>query len=130
MVMKTSAAQMKSWVDSANNPHSDFPIQNLPFGVFRRLSGHGPASVGVAIGDRILDLCGCQQEAMFDKLDAAIGEACAADSLNPLMALGQESIAALRHRLQNLLRLGHSESRETYRNAQQLLVPVEEVQML
>jgi fumarylacetoacetase len=128
--MKTTPAYMKSWVESANDPRSDFPIQNLPFGVFRRLSGHGPASVGVAIGDRILDLCGCQQEGIFDELDPAIGEACAAETLNPLMALGNEALSHLRRRLQNLLRLGHYETRETNRNARLLLVATEAVQML
>lgn len=128
--MKTNGPFLKSWVESANDPGTDFPLQNLPFGVFRRLSGHGPASIGVAIGDRILDLCGCQQESMFDELDAKTGEACAAETLNPLMALGIAAVSELRRRLTSLLRLGHSESRETHRLTQQLLVRKEEVQML
>ena len=47
------ALGMRSWVDSANDPEGDFPLENLPFGVFRR---DGPASIAVAIGDRVLDL--------------------------------------------------------------------------
>ena len=47
---------LKSWVASANDPDSDFPLQNLPYGVFRSA---GESHIGVAIGDRILDLHAC-----------------------------------------------------------------------
>jgi hypothetical protein len=43
-----------SWVESANDPATDFPIQNLPFGCFRS-SGTGPCRIGVAIGGEVLD---------------------------------------------------------------------------
>jgi fumarylacetoacetase len=46
----------KSWVASANAPDSDFPIQNLPFGVFRPRGDRKDPMVGVAIGDQILDV--------------------------------------------------------------------------
>jgi fumarylacetoacetase len=48
-------AALRSWVDSANDPASDFPIQNLPFGRFRR-DANEPWRIGVAIGDQVLDL--------------------------------------------------------------------------
>jgi fumarylacetoacetase len=54
----------RSWVESANGPATDFPIQNLPFGVFRR-RGRLSARVGVAIGDQILDVGGCQQAGLL-----------------------------------------------------------------
>jgi fumarylacetoacetase len=47
---------IKSWVESANDPASDFPIQNLPFGVFRRQGSREAPRGGVAIGEEILDL--------------------------------------------------------------------------
>ncbi len=47
---------LRSWVGSANDPASDFPIQNLPYGRFRRRGGTEPWRVGVAIGDGVLDL--------------------------------------------------------------------------
>jgi fumarylacetoacetase len=53
----THAPELKSWVDSANDPSTDFPIQNLPLGRFRR-SADEAWRVGVAIGDRVLDLKG------------------------------------------------------------------------
>ena len=54
--MQTHNPKLKSWVESANDPASDFPIQNLPFGVFRRKGSREAPRGGVAIGDRILDL--------------------------------------------------------------------------
>ena len=45
-----------SWVESANDPASDFPVQNLPYGRFRRKGSEEPLRVGVAIGDQVLDL--------------------------------------------------------------------------
>ncbi|MCP1117885.1 fumarylacetoacetase [Robbsia andropogonis] len=51
----THDPELKSWVESANSPDTDFPIQNLPFGRFRSTST-APWRVGVAIGDQILDL--------------------------------------------------------------------------
>jgi fumarylacetoacetase len=52
----THNPKLKSWVESANDPKSDFPIQNLPFGVFRRRGTQEAPRGGVAIGDQILDL--------------------------------------------------------------------------
>jgi len=52
---ETHAADLASWVESANDPDTEFPIQNLPFGRFRP-SAHEPARIGVAIGDRVLDV--------------------------------------------------------------------------
>ena len=49
---------LRSFVESANDPAGDFPVQNLPLGVFRR-GGEGRARVGLAIGDRVLDLPAC-----------------------------------------------------------------------
>jgi fumarylacetoacetase len=61
----------RSWVESANSPDSDFPIQNLPFGVFSH--GNVPPRGGVAIGDRIVDLASCLAAELFtgDAAEAA-----------------------------------------------------------
>jgi len=52
----THDPELASWVESANDPASDFPIQNLPFGIFRRKGSKGEPRGGVAIGDQVLDL--------------------------------------------------------------------------
>ena len=64
----------RSFVESANAPGCDFPIQNLPFGVFRPAAGL-PPRVGVAIGDQILDVAAAA--ALFDGLAADAARACA-----------------------------------------------------
>ena len=58
---ETHDPKSQSWVESANIADSDFPIQNLPFGVFRRRDADAVPRVGVAIGDRILDLAGVRE---------------------------------------------------------------------
>src|SRR3954449_11194451 len=52
----THDPDLKSWVESANGPASDFPIQNLPFGVFRRKGTQEKPRGGIAIGDQVFDL--------------------------------------------------------------------------
>jgi len=54
-VNETHDPSLTSWIESANSPDSDFPIQNLPFGVFAR-KGDAERRVGVAIGDQIVDV--------------------------------------------------------------------------
>src|SRR6202167_4903789 len=94
-----------SWIESANVAGSDFPLQNLPFGVFRRRDEGSEAGVGVAIGDHILDLAGLQREGFLagESVRRPVN-ACASESLNLLMALGPAPRRALRRRLHALLR--------------------------
>src|SRR5262245_49047683 len=58
-INETHDPNLKSWVESANDPNTDFPIQNLPFGLFARLDLGSDPRVGVAIGDQVLDLTEC-----------------------------------------------------------------------
>ena len=55
-INETHDPNLKSWVESANDPNTDFPIQNLPFCIFRHSSSEFGTSVGVVIGDQMLDL--------------------------------------------------------------------------
>src|SRR3981081_3421206 len=93
---ETHDAQLASWIESANAPGSDFPIQNLPLGVFRRAGGTKNFRGGVAIGDQILDLSAALTKGAFRgsavgaaAADAAI--AAAGPVLNDLMAAGHEA---------------------------------------
>ncbi len=83
-----------SWVDSAQD-HGDFPIQNLPYGLFS--PADGPPRAGVAIGDAILDLAACVSAGLIDC--APLLE----DQLNALMALPVTERVALRRRISILL---------------------------
>jgi len=94
---------LRSWVDSANRPHTDFPIQNLPFGVFRR-AGRGEAFRGaVAIGDQVLDLAALHALRLVRGPEADSLAACTGPALNPFMALGPQAWSSLRRRLSRLL---------------------------
>ncbi len=96
---QTHAPERSSWVESANHPGTDFPLQNLPFGVFRTGAAATPR-IGVAIGDQILDLSAAAAQ---DLLPATVSAACGQPTLNPLMAAGPAAWAALRARLSELL---------------------------
>lgn len=116
---------LKSWVTSANVPDCDFPIQNLPYGVFRLGESN---RIGVAIGDRILDLRACAEQGLLNDLSDDLICACRADVLNPLMALGAASWMALRLRITTLLDTDQADSDMQGRIAS-LLVPVSAVAM-
>lgn len=94
---ETHDPALTSWVESANG-HRDFPIQNLPFGVFSRERQR--PRVGVAIGDMILDLSACANAGL---LPHSAQDAAGEERLNALMALPVSDRQALRARLSNLL---------------------------
>jgi fumarylacetoacetase len=101
----THSPQLRSWLASANG-HTDFPIQNLPLGIFRPRDDEPRG--GIAIGDSILDLRALRNATFPDAklLDAEAQNACEAacgTTLNPLLALGADARIALRHAVSALL---------------------------
>ncbi|HET6578772.1 MAG TPA: fumarylacetoacetase [Gemmatimonadales bacterium] len=119
-----------SWVPSAQG-HTDFPIQNLPFGVFRpRDDEDEPARIGLAIGDQILDLVACHDEGWFTGAAERASGACAAATLNPLLALGRESWVALRRQASALLASDSPAWRANRRLGDRVLVPMREAELL
>ncbi len=107
MLDQTHDPALRSWVESANDGQTDFPIQNLPFGVFTRRGGTGAASVGVAIGDQVLDLVAAAAGDAFSDMVVAIVRAAAAESsLNTLMSLGRDRIRSVRREISDVLRAG------------------------
>jgi len=78
----THDPKLRSWVASANEAGSDFPIQNLPFGRFRAAGSTEAFRIGVAIGDQVLDL---RAAGLVDS-----------DDMNALMAVGTQERQALR----------------------------------
>lgn len=91
----------RSWVDSANLPDTDFPIQNLPFGVFTE---GGVRRAGVAIGERIVDLEAALAARLLDGDAAVAVETTAGGTLQRLMGLEARYASALRAQLSDLLR--------------------------
>jgi fumarylacetoacetase len=116
---------MKSWVQSANNPGTDFPLENLPYGVFRL--GHR-TSIGIAIGDEILDLRTCASEGLLKGLPSPLVDACTAQVLNPLMGLGPQAWSGLRREVQSLLAEDNADSGLQSR-IEGMLIPMGAVEM-
>jgi fumarylacetoacetase len=100
-----------SWVPAANAQDADFPIQNLPYGAFRLRESDDEPRIGVAIGDRVLDIGRCAEQGLFTGRVADAAEACRASTLNGLMSLGWPVWSALRARLSALLRASHLDER-------------------
>jgi len=96
----THDPKLRSWVASANG-HADFPIQNLPFGVFA--PNGGVPRGGVAIGDAILDLPAAHRAGLFTGAAASAAAAGYNSTLNLLMERGAGPRQALRARLSELL---------------------------
>jgi len=118
----------RSWVESANG-HPDFPIQNLPFGIFRRRGGADVPSGGVAVGDSVLDLSACVEAGLFSGDAERAARACTAPELNGFMALGGRYWSALRRAVSRLLTVDAGEPLEP-RAAPTLLVAVSDVELL
>jgi fumarylacetoacetase len=124
---ETHDPKARSWVASANDGVTDFPLQNLPFGVFHHPHRESPR-IGVAIGDRILDLCEAVNCESLSDVDELTREACEEEHLNLLMAIGPERVSALRLAIFRLLRDDVDENRKETLKA--CLTPQSEVEML
>jgi len=122
----TAQTELRSWVESANG-HSDFPLANLPLGVFSRDGGEPRG--GVAIGDFILDLGAACDAGLFDgqALDAA--KAASGGSLNAFFALGASARKVLRVALQDLLSEGSAQRERLQNMGETLLQPMTRCQL-
>jgi len=109
---ETHDPALRSWVESANAPGCEFPIQNLPFGVFRRKGRNEPPRGGVAIGDQILDL-------------AALGVR-TGPTLNTLAASGRAALRKLRRELSRSLRAKSAQRKRLARH----LLPMRQAELL
>lgn len=121
---ETHDAAARCWVASANET-TDFPLQNLPFGVFTVAGGATAPRIGVALGNRIVDLVKLQS--LMEGPALAACQAADSTDLNALMAEGNEAADALRLALFRLYRDG---SALPSRGAcQAALVPISEVKL-
>ncbi|HEU4587282.1 MAG TPA: fumarylacetoacetase [Gemmatimonadales bacterium] len=118
----------RSWVRSANG-HPDFPIQNLPFGIFRRRGTTENPRAGVAIGDQVLDLERCVFHAALTGEAEEVARYGIAPQLNDLMAQGPAAHTELRRALSDLLTADAS-GRPTHPHADEsLLVPMADAEL-
>ena len=102
---------LESWVESAHAPGCEFPIQNLPLGIFKRKGQKEPARGGVAIGDQILDLAA---------LDIRTGP-----TLNGLAAMGRSASRKLRRELSRALSVKSKQKKRLQKH----LVPLKQAEL-
>jgi fumarylacetoacetase len=120
----THDPQRKSWVSSANSASSDFPLQNIPHGVF---SAPGrPRRGGVAIGDMVLDLRAAIDSDLISGSVREVAEAAAAPSLNALLAMGNDAASALHRCLFDMLADDGATRHRLESLSNELLVPLNE----
>jgi fumarylacetoacetase len=116
---------LRSWIKVPDN--SDFPIQNLPFGIFK--TKYLTPVAGVAIGESVLDLVYLHEHGFLDGLGLPAG-IFNQKYLNDFFALGKKKISEVRDRISSILRHDNDELQRDVAAAEIALVPMSEVQML
>ena len=125
----THRPDLASWVDSANSPATDFPIQNLPLGMFR--SPGRDARPGVAIGDAIFDLAAARAVQLLDGESSSLVEASVqGGALNPLLEAGRDALARLRASVSEALRADSPSASSARARADEVLVPMASATLL
>ena len=99
---ETHDPSLTSWIESANSPDCDFPIQNLPFGVFAR-KGDAERRVGVAIGDQIVDVGESLSANLWNGKARDVARWCDRPTMNELMQAPRDALSEFRARLSQLL---------------------------
>jgi fumarylacetoacetase len=125
---RTHESSATSWVSSANQDNTDFPIQNLPHGVFstKSLSPRG----GVRIGDEILDFQAALDKKLFSSEIEPIARAAAQADLGQFMAMGNEASLLLRLALFDLLKEDSAESTLAQQHQSSILVSIADAKIL
>jgi fumarylacetoacetase len=127
-VNRTHDPALRSWVSSAHQD-TDFPIQNLPFGVFRRAGSADPPGCGIAIGDQILDVAAGAALGLFTGAARDAAEIASDPSLNRFMALGPGPRAELRAQASALLAADSPRHRKDPGLAQRILVSMADAEL-
>ena len=123
-MIKANDPKLKSWVEVP--AHSDFSIQNIPFGIFKTDS-LGPRAA-TAIGTKVLDLSVLQRAGYFNGLNLP-EDIFSKPVLNDFMALGKSTTRAVRNRISDLLELGRDELRTNVEVLEQAMIEQSAVQM-
>src|SRR6201995_4967609 len=129
MAVNTCDPSLHSWVKSAEAAGTDFPIQNLPFGV-ARIPGEAAPRVVTAIGDRALNIDALAGAGVLTGGGDAGMAACREQSLNALMALPRGAVRTLRERLSALLEEARVETMRHRAVLESALKPQNAVEML
>lgn len=125
MIIEANNPLLKSWVEVPAN--SDFPIQNLPFGIIS-IQG-GKPRVASRIGDFAIDLKSLYVLGYLENVPFSI-EDFDADSLNPMMKAGKEGTRLLRNRISKLFSTAHNDLQKNQHHVEQVLIELDQVEML
>jgi len=128
-INETHDPNLRSWVESANDPNTDFPIQNLPIGLFNRNDNGSKLRIGMAIGDQILDLFECCMAGILNKYDISYYYS---GNLNLLMRVDRIVGVTLRRQAMELLREDNTtiqNYQKAHPNECRFLVPMSETEM-
>jgi fumarylacetoacetase len=129
MLDDTHDLALRSWIESANVAGTDFPIQNLPFGVFRHDFEERPR-VGIAIGDQVLDCLAAARAGCFAGLGPLVDDALQSWSLNALLALGRDDAREIRRAASALLREGTPEANRAMALRDTIIVGMDHIGMV
>jgi fumarylacetoacetase len=124
-MINSNDPKLRTWVDVAKD--SDFPIQNLPFGIFK--TRHSSPVAGVAIGNFAIDLACLHEYGFLNSLNLPAGlfsQSC----LNDFFALGRKSCGLVRNRVSELLRADNKELQANKAARERALISMDEIQML
>jgi len=124
-MIKANDPSLKSWIEVDGN--SDFPIQNLPFGIFK--TNQEEARVGSRIGDKVIDLNALYVLGYFKNLPFAQADF-QTDALNPLMKKGKSATTDLRNRLSKLFSKENTDLSNNTHHVEQILFDIDQVEML
>jgi fumarylacetoacetase len=127
--MQDSTTQyLTSWIEV--DPKSDFPIQNIPFGVFRKIQNGFAHHLATRIGNSVIDLYKIAAKGHFDDCGINDIEVFNQSSLNAFAALGQGVVRNVRKRISDLFKLNNPVLRDNYVLRNEILIPENEVEML
>ena len=123
---ETHDSKLRSWVEVDEN--SDFPIQNIPFGIYRPKGG-GDLHVATAIGDYVLDLAHLDDAGLFNGTEVEGTEVFHEPTLNALMSMGRKAWKEARLVISRLLRQDADDLRDNNDLKKMALIPMNEVEM-
>ena len=124
MTIPANNPNLTSWIQVA--PSSDFPIQNIPFGVF--LTKENVITIGTRIGDYAIDLSALQQLGYFKGIDIA-EDVFLQDSLNEFITLGKKKWREVRNRISEIFSADNPELKDKADHQSMVLFPIDEVEM-
>lgn len=124
MIITANDPKRKSWLEVASN--SDFPIQNIPFGVF--ITKDDIVTIGTRIGDYAIDMNALQQLGYFDGIELT-DDVFMQDTLNDFISSGKKTWRAVRNRIAEIFDIDNSKLRDNTKHRDTVIFNIEDVEM-